>query len=74
MGDKNNMQEKIINSFVYINKQEIDGEAYFNYSTYQEEIDFNFKYFITKGLRKFDASQLEVLCLKRLEQRFLESF
>jgi hypothetical protein len=68
------MQEKIIDSFVYINGEEIDGEAYFNYSIYQEEIEFNFKYFITKDLQKFDASQIEDSCLHRLEQRFLESF
>jgi hypothetical protein len=68
------MQEKIINSFVYINNEEIEGEAFFRYSTYQEEIDFSFKYFITKGLQKFDASQIKDSCLHRLEQRFLETF
>jgi len=68
------MQEKIINSFVYINNEEIEGEAFFRYSIFQDEIDFFFKYFTIKDLQKLDASQIKDSCLHRLEQRFLETF
>lgn len=66
--------EKQINSFIYINNEEIDGIAFFDFESFKDEIDYEFKYFISNSGLKFDESEIEAACMERLTEKFLESF
>lgn len=66
--------EKQINSFIYINNEEIDGIAFFDFESFKDEMDYEFKYFISNSGLKFDESEIEVACMERLTEKFLESF